>query len=122
MSAGYELVNQTKKEKISFFHLPVSTRNEIVGNPVSASIVSWYMLNNQGDNIQFVSDTYEDWPFLSGQRGDQKKYPDQTESLISKLINLGVLKDNGIAYQDEDAPENIYIREISHIWLNQNIT
>lgn len=119
MSIGYELINQTKKEKISFLHLPVSTRSEIVGNPVSASIISWYMLNNQGDNIQFVSDTHGDWPFLSGEQGDKRKYPDQTELLITKLISLGVLKDNGIAYQDEDDPENIYIREIIHIWLNQ---
>jgi len=51
MSIGYELINQTKKEKISFYHLPVNTKKEIAGNPVSASIVSWYILDNQGDEI-----------------------------------------------------------------------
>ncbi len=119
MSTGYELINQTKKEKISFYHLPVSTINEISGNPVSASIVTWYMLNNQGDEIQFVSDTNNDWPFSSGIRGDQENYQDKTDSLITKLINMGILKDNGIAYQDEDDPKNVYIRAISNVWLNQ---
>ena len=118
MTIGYILINQPKKEKISFYHLPVNTKNEIVGNPVSASIVSWYMLNNQGDQIQFVSDTYNDWPFSSGVRSDQEKYPDQTNVLIDKLINLGILKDKGIDWQDEDDPENVYIREIINIWLN----
>ena len=119
MSTGYELINQSKKEKISFYHLPVSTKNEIAGNPVSASIVSWYILNNQGDEIQFVSDTHDDWPFSSGVRGDHENYADQTELLITKLISLGILQDNGISYQDEDDPENVYIRAISNVWLNQ---
>ncbi len=119
MSIAYELINRTKKEKISFCHLAVSTKKEIAGNPVSGSIVSWYLLNNQGDDIQFVSDTYGDWPFSMGVCGDQEGYADQTEWLVTKLIDLGILEDNGIAYQDEDDLDNTYIRAINNVWLNK---
>lgn len=117
MGVGYQLINQTKKEKLSFYHLPVNTMREIAGNPVSASLVAWYLLENQGDEIQFVSDTYDDWPFISGSRGDHLKYPDQTERLINKLIDVGILEDNGSDFQDEDDSESIYIRAITNIWL-----
>lgn len=122
MGISYILVNQTKKEKIDFTHLPVSTLKEIAGNPASSAIVAWYLANNQGDDIQFVSGTYDDWPFKSGKRNDDLNYPDKTEELIATLIDEGILKDVGIRYKDEDDPENIYIREIINVWLDDNET
>jgi len=70
------------------------------------------LIENQGDEIQFVSDTYDDWPFVSGSRGDELNDPDKTEDLISKLIEADILKDNGIDYQDENDLENIFILKI----------
>lgn len=65
MGVGYELINVTKKERISFSHLPVSSMKEISGNPVSSAITTWYLIKNSGDKIGVVPDQYyeEDWPF-----------------------------------------------------------
>lgn len=117
MSVGYQLVNQSKKERIIFSHLPVSTRREIAGHPVSAALVSWYLLENQGDEIQFVSDTYDDWPFNSGCRDDVGSYPDRTDRLIESLIEAGLLRDDGIAWRDEDEPQTVFERDIRNIWF-----
>jgi hypothetical protein len=116
MGAGFELVNNTKKEKISFLHLPVNTKREITGNPVSSAIVSWYLFKNQGDEIQFVSNTYEDWPFTSGNKSDLQNYKDKTDSIIIELIENKIIQDNGIAWKDKDEPESVFIRDLSNIW------
>ena len=118
MGVRYTLVNQTKKETINFSHLPVGKMREIAGNPASAAIVAWYLLTNQGDDIQFVSDTHDDWPFNSGKREDYYNYPDKTEQLISILIEKGILRDSGFDYKDENDPENVYIRSIKNIWMD----
>lgn len=112
MSAGYSLVNQTKKELISFLHINATTLKELVRSPVSSSIVTWYLLHNQGDDIHFVSDTYDDWPFSSGSRSDLSRYRDITETLVSDLIAESILVDMGRLFVDEDDPENIYIRDL----------
>lgn len=39
-SGGFVLINVTKKEKITYLHLPVSTKREIAGNPVSSAITT----------------------------------------------------------------------------------
>jgi hypothetical protein len=119
MGVGYQLVNPSKRELISFAHLSVSTRNEIVGNPVSAALATWYLFKNPGCNIEFVSDTYDDWPFTIGSRSEIPTYLDVTESLINELICEGILEDQGIAYADEQEPRSIYIRAIRNLWLNK---
>ncbi len=119
MGEGYKLVNNTKKEKISFLHLPVNTKKEISGHPVSAALVSWYLVQNQGDSIQFVSDTYDDWPFESGSKDEMHQYKDVTDEIINDLTNVGILRDDGIAWQDEDEPESVYIRALKNIWIEQ---
>jgi hypothetical protein len=40
MSIGYCLINKTKKEKITYFHLPADTAKELTGNPVTSAITS----------------------------------------------------------------------------------
>ena len=116
MGAEYVLVNQTKKEQVSFAHLNGAKLRELVGNAAQSAIVTWYLLNNQGDEIQFVSDTYNDWPFKTGGRDEAFKYPDRTDELVMALIENGILQDNGFLYQDEDSPGVVYIRDIRNVW------
>ncbi|MCX4028621.1 hypothetical protein H0A36_13920 [Endozoicomonas sp. SM1973] len=116
MGVEYILVNETKREMISFNHLNGSKKRELAGNSVQSAIVTWYLLSNQGDQIQFVSDTYSDWPFNIGSRDSVWEYIDKTEELINTLISQGILQDNGMLYVDEDEPESIYVRDIKNIW------
>ena len=95
-----------------FLHLPVSTMNEITGNKVSAYIVEWYKGQNPGDEIDFVSDTYDDWPFSHGNRENLQSYNEITEDVVSTLLKEGVIIDNGITWRDEDEPDKIFIRDL----------
>lgn len=118
MGVGYTLVNQTKKEKISFLHIPAKTARELAGNPTSAAMIVWYMLENRGDNIAFVSDTYDDWPFP----GDYKQlsgYVEMTDKVVDSLIAAEILVDEGIAWADEDEPDKIYIRALRNKWMSK---
>lgn len=90
---------------------------ELAGNPAQAAVTTWYMLENQGDSIQFVSDTTDDWPFKTSSKSDLNNYRDATMEYIGRLIKQGVLENNGMLYQDEDDPENIYTLDLQNIWL-----
>ncbi|MEW5248288.1 hypothetical protein [Microbulbifer discodermiae] len=116
MAVEYILVNESKKEMISFAHLNGSKMRELVGNAATSSIVTWYLLNNQGDQIQFVSDTYEEWPFNSGSRELAWSYPDKTNEIIDTLIESGILQDNAILHVDEDEPNTVYTRDVVNVW------
>ena len=116
MGVEYILVNETKKEMVSFVHLNGSKMRELAGNAAQSAITTWYLLNNQGDEIQFVSDTYDDWPFHSGSKEQAGHYTDQTDALINTLIEKEILHDNGLLYADEDEPESVYIRDIVNVW------
>ena len=116
MSVGFSLINNTKKEKISFLNLSVNTQNEISGNPAASALVAWYIIENRGDEMQFVSDTYGDWPFQRGKLEDSYGYPDQTEKYIAILIKKGILRDDGFDYIDADEPDSCYTRRITNIW------
>ena len=70
MGIEFELVNQTKKELISFCHLNGSKKRELAGGSAQSALVTWYLLQNQGDEIQFVSDSDSDWPFSEGRKCD----------------------------------------------------
>jgi hypothetical protein len=118
MSVEYTLVNQTKKEVISFAHLNGSKIKELAGNPAQSAIATWYLLNNSGDDIQFVSDTYDDWPFKSGNKQDLNCYPDRTNEVLSTLIENGILKDNGYLYIDQDEPNTVYVKDIINVWAS----
>ena len=116
MGVEYILVNETKKEIISFTHLNGSKMRELAGNAAQSAIVTWYLLNNQGDQIQFVSDTYDDWPFKTGSRDKAWSYPDKTDQIVSTLIEKGILQDSGMLHVDEDEPETVYTRDIRNVW------
>ncbi len=112
MGTTFEIVNYTKKELISFSHLPVSKKKEICGNPVSSAIVSWYLINNRGDNIHFLSE------FEVNTESEHFEYIDVTDQMILELVENGILKDNGMDWVDEDDPKNVYIRAIKNIWMD----
>lgn len=117
MSSEYILVNQTKKEVISFAHLNGAKARELAGNSAQSAIVTWYLLENQGDQIQFVTDSGEDWPFETGSKRESWLYPDKTNEIIDALILLGVLSDSGFLYVDEEEPDTVYVRDIKNVWV-----
>lgn len=116
MGIQYILINETKKEQISFQHLNGSTARELAGNPVQASIVTWYLLSNAGDEIQFISDTHEDWPFRTGNKNDSMGYTDKTNEVIDILINSSILEDRGYLYCDPEDPDNVFIKNVVNVW------
>ena len=115
MGDYYTLVNLTKKERISFDKLPVAKMREIAGNPASAAIVAWYLLENSGDMIGFFGDDI-DPPFSGVSYADICDFPDRTSDLIETLIGQEILEDCGISYQDDDNPD-IYSRDIRNAWM-----
>ena len=108
MGTTYILINESKKEMISFTHLP-SKKLELAGNVATSSITTWYMLKNTGDQISFIPD-YED-------QKDYLDYKDITEEIIDELVNNKILLDAGFEYQDPDDPET-YIKKYKNIWDN----
>ncbi len=118
MGVGYSLVNHSKKERITYIHIPATKARELAGNPVSAAISTWYLLQHPGDRIAFVSDTYDDWPFPSGTRDELAEYTEVTDIVVTSLIEAGILVDEGIAWTDEEEPEQVYIRALRNKWMD----
>ncbi len=54
MAVGYELVNFTRREVLTFAHIPASTKLELAGNAAAAAMSTWYMLECAGDQMAFV--------------------------------------------------------------------
>jgi hypothetical protein len=118
MGVGYILANQTKKEQVIFAHIPASMKRELAGCPISAAITTWYLLEHPGDSIAFVSDTYGEWPFKSGSYIDLSSYKEVTDSVVTSLIEAGILQDEGREIFDENEPD-IYVRKLRNIWYQQ---
>ena len=108
MGTTYTLVNETKKECITYAHLPASGAREIAGCPAAASISTWYLLRNLGDTIRFVSD--------QDPMRDPSSYDEVTDQMVDQLISEGTLRDDGYIYQDEDDPEAIFVKQYTNIW------
>lgn len=117
MGVGYELLNQSKRERISFIHIPATKKLELAGNPVSAAIVTWYMLENAGDRIAFMSDTHDDWPFPEGVRSEFHSYTDVTDRVVSQLVEAGIVRDCGFSYVDPDEPDTVFMRDLRNVWM-----
>jgi hypothetical protein len=116
MGVGYSLVNFSKKEWILFQHIAASKARELAGNPASAAITTWYLLNNQGDQIAFVSDTYGEWPFPEGSPDDLTNYREVTDEVVKALIREGILADEGKErYFDDES--DLYHRKLRNVWL-----
>lgn len=118
MGILYQLVNQTRRERISFAHLPTGKAKELAGYPTSAAITTWYLLKHSGDAIAFVGDDGMSWPFATGAVTDLQDYPDVMESVIGELIGVGIVRDDGLLWSDDDEPETCYIRKLTNIWLD----
>lgn len=116
MSAGYTLVNFTRREVITFAHVDAASARELAGNEASSAITTWYLLRRAGDAVSFVSDTYNDWPFESGSKSDIQGYADVTRSVIEELLAEGILADYGFTYVDESEPETVFIRDLRNAW------
>lgn len=116
MSVGYPLVDVTRRERIAFRHLPLSTRCEIAGHPAGAAIVAWYSLDHPGEIIGFVGD-HDDWPFALGRRADEDGYVEVTDRTVAALIAAGVLRNDGLLYVDEDEP-GVFSRRLTHVWMH----
>jgi hypothetical protein len=119
MGVGYTLVNYSKKEIIRFSHIPGSTAHELAGNPVSAAMTTWYLLQHPGDQIAFVSDTYGEWPFPEGTYNELSAYDEMTDVVVNALITEGILSDEGILWADEDEPERVFIRALRNSWMDE---
>jgi hypothetical protein len=111
------ICNATKKEQLCFTHISSSTPREFSGNQGSAAMVTWYLSQNRGDLITFISD-YDDAKSLPfGLKLEEiRTWPDKTDEVINELINQGILKDHGNSFEDEDDPKNVYIRNLQNIW------
>ena len=112
MGVTYSLVNHTKREYINFTNLGTWKMSEIASIPASSVLTTWYMLNNLGDEISFVTDCQGEWPFSSGTRADLSSYPDVTDPILDELLEQGILRDNGLLCEDYDLPDSSRIRDI----------
>jgi hypothetical protein len=115
MGVWYTLVNFTRREHISFLHVGGFKFSEIVGNPISATLVTYYMLKHAGDQIAFVADTEPVWPFPSGSYDDLAEYTDVTDTLVDELVEYKYLADDGREYLFDDEPD-IYTRRLRLFW------
>jgi hypothetical protein len=110
------LWNSTKRERIAFEHVAASTPREVTGNPAAAAIVTWYLIQNAGDEISLLADGKVP-PGLNCTYSDALKLPDRTEAVVSALIAEGILKDAGFQYQDEDEPDTVFVRDLRSVWM-----
>lgn len=89
---------------ISYAHLPASKAKELTGNPVTAAITTWYLLNNIGDQISFVDE-----------ENVEEDYRDVTSSIIDELIQNKIIEDDGEEVFDPEEPE-VFIRRLRNIY------
>ena len=74
------------------------------------------MLENLGDHIIFVPDTYDVWPILQLSLSEFQNLPDVTDSVVDSLIQNQILTDFGKRWVDEDEPETVYTRDLRNTW------
>ncbi|MES2569376.1 MAG: hypothetical protein V4710_04900 [Verrucomicrobiota bacterium] len=120
MPVGFQIVNFSRKELLSFGHVNASSAHELAGNEASAAITTWYMLSRRGDRIAFVSDTYKDWPFENSSSDDLLNYRDVTAEMIQELISRQILADYGMLFVNPDEPESVFVRDLRNIWDRDN--
>ncbi len=111
MGVGYELVNHSRQERLTFTHMPANKALELSSHPATSAMTTWYLLTHLGDRISFVSDSYGEWPFPDGSREDLDHYRDVTHEVVDELIARRVLIDEGNDIFDEDEPD-VYVRRL----------
>jgi hypothetical protein len=76
--------------------------------------------NTREMKSRFVSDTYDDWPFPSGSKQDMKGYRDVTDEMVNALVDAEIIQDDCIAWADDKQPNEVYIRALRYVWLDEN--
>ena len=115
MGVYYDLVNYTRKEYISFHHIGGKKLSEIAGYPVTATLVTYYLLKYIGNQISFVADTDTQWPFPDGTYADLGSYRDVTDTMVEELVQYGYLADNGKEFLFKNDTES-YVRRLRQTW------
>ena len=115
MGVGYTLINATRRERLAFAHIPATTRWEIIGHPVAASMVACYLLQHIGDDIRFVPDDGSCWPFDSISPEEPQHIPEKTEHVVAALIREEMRVEQGRESFDEHDPE-CYMRRLVRVW------
>lgn len=76
--------------------------------------------NNPANQIAFcpdhIDESHSEWPLPGVSLDEIKTYQDLTEDSIRELIQKGILRDDGILYQDPEEPK-IFVKDIKNIWL-----
>ncbi len=116
MGTTFQIVNRTKREHILFSHIPASKQRELAGHPAASAIATWYLMENRGDEVAFVSDLDDDWPFDRGSYAEVESYTEVTDRTVEQLIAAGILQDYGVLWADEDEPETVFDRDLRNVW------
>ena len=111
MPASQTLFNRTKKEYLLFAHLPFSKPNEIYASDVACLMVTWYMLENSGDDILFLPDYDSYESALEPFRHNINEYVEVTDHIVDALIQSKLIIDDGHLWTDED-DATIYERNL----------
>jgi hypothetical protein len=111
------LWNVTKREQIVFEHVAATSPREVAGNPAASAIVTWYLIQNPGDQISILTEGNVP-PELNCTYAQASKLPDRTEAVVAALIAEGILKDVGFQYRDEDEPETVFVRDLRNVWMD----
>jgi len=116
MGVGHILVNIDKKQQIGFYKVDTGTKlRELSGTVIASTIVTYYLLSNTGDRIGFINDT--EYSFnVCGQNYQSDYFSDfidVTDKVIEELIEMEIIKDNGIIWIDKE--ENLFYRDLTNI-------
>ena len=114
MGVTYELVNADRRNKISFRRLAAWKQMELIGNPATSALTTAYLFDHAGDRIAFVPDVGPS-PFHDLSLGEMNDFDDLTDVYISRLVNDGILLDDGILDDPDIDPPN-YLRNIRSNW------
>jgi hypothetical protein len=110
------LWNATKQEHVSFHHVGASTKREVAGNPASAAIVTWYLLQNVSDQISLQPEC-DEREVPNPLYAEAVRHPDRLEQVVATLIDAGILRDDGFHFRDEEGPR-AYVRNLRNVWMD----
>jgi hypothetical protein len=118
MGFMYELVNLDKQERLTFERVNTGTKKiELSGTAVSGNLVTYYLLKNAGDRITFVDDTSPTMTLFGQEYADKAlfgTYLDVTQTVIEELLALGILRDDGIRWIDQE--EGLFFRDLRNVF------
>tara|TARA_B100000925_G_C22010202_1_gene475888 strand:+ start:5448 stop:5789 length:342 start_codon:yes stop_codon:yes gene_type:complete len=103
MSVSISIVNCSKEEKIDFSHLPFSSKGEILSNFVATKLITFYFLENIGDEIYLIEDdvTEDNWP-LDVSMNTVINFKEVSKNLIDGAEAKGIISNRKKVVIDED--------------------